>query len=308
MHKLINSKLCQGAKNREIFRTYTSGMARTLDLRLELRDITPPVWRGLRVPADLTLDDLHQAIQVLMGWKDYHLHVFEVGGREYGPRPEGEVDLEDLGAWAAEASALTVAEAFSLSADPIDYVYDFGDDWRLQVTVTTDTITAGSTAVECVAGEMAGPPEDCGGPHAYQEILDTWTTQGKRGLPVELRAWLPKGFDPMRFNIEDANFRLREAFREKASPEFPAGPHAPAKDQLLANLSLAVLFLGSRASRQGAREAWKTVRFEILDTLQEAGLIYTDPRRKSVVITEAGVAHATAVLQRLAPLIEPRGS
>lgn len=281
-------------------------MPRTLDLRLELRDVTPSVWRVLRVPGDLSLEDLHQAIQVLMGWKDHHLHVFEVAGHEYGPRPEDEEDVEGLNRWAGEASALTVAAAFSKSAGPIDYVYDFGDDWRLQITVTADTRAAGSVTVECVAGEMAGPPEDCGGPHAYQDILDVGTTKGKRSLPAEFHAWLPKGFDAMRFSVEAANISLREAFREKASPEFPAGLHAPPEDQLLANLTLAVLFLGSGQTRHGVRQAWKNVRSEILDTLQEAGLIYTDPRRKSVVITEAGVERAMKLLERLAALVDPR--
>src|SRR5688500_6707049 len=95
-------------------------MARAVDLRLELRDVTPMVWRILRVPADLRLDDLHHAIQSVMGWDDFHPHVFEVGDQEYGPRLEDDDDDEDEGleapdVWAGEASALTVAKALALS-------------------------------------------------------------------------------------------------------------------------------------------------------------------------------------------------
>jgi DNA-binding PadR family transcriptional regulator len=41
---------------------------------------------------------------------------------------------------------------------------------------------------------------------------------------------------------------------------------------------------------------------EILDALTEAGLIDSDPQRKSVTITDAGVAHAERLLKRLREL------
>ena len=44
--------------------------------RITLRDIEPPVWREIEVPATYSLWDLHVAIQDAMGWKDCHLHAF----------------------------------------------------------------------------------------------------------------------------------------------------------------------------------------------------------------------------------------
>lgn len=46
---------------------------------------TPPVWRQLVIPAGYTLDRVHDAIQVIMGWQDSHLHVLRIAGREYDP-------------------------------------------------------------------------------------------------------------------------------------------------------------------------------------------------------------------------------
>src|SRR5688572_3309296 len=117
-------------------------MSAVIDLRAELLDVTPRVWRALRVPSTLSLADLHRAIQIVMGWDDYHLHVFEVAGREYGPRPEeegGDEDEETLEAddtWAGEDSDITVAEAFTRGDGRIAYVYDFGDEWRLDIRRT----------------------------------------------------------------------------------------------------------------------------------------------------------------------------
>lgn len=54
-------------------------------LKVMLPDIEPPIWRRIRVPADIHLDHLHTAL----GWHDSHLHEFVVGGRRYTlPEPD----------------------------------------------------------------------------------------------------------------------------------------------------------------------------------------------------------------------------
>jgi Plasmid pRiA4b ORF-3-like protein len=275
-----------------------------LELDLHLDGIEPRIWRRLRVPASLTLLDLHHAIQTVMGWLDYHLHVFEIGDREYGPRPEEEGEREQ---WAGDDGGVTVLKALTDGDGVIDYLYDFGDDWRIRIRRVGHASSEAGSTVMCLDGERAGPPEDCGGPRAYQEIVDTLAVHGRRGLPSELRAWLPPGFDPAAFDAAAANVRLRNAFREKASPERPAGPHASDEQQLLATLTLATLVLGSRLGKRGQREATKTMRAEILEALQEAELIYTDPKRQTVVITEAGEARAQAFLDTLGLRQHKRG-
>jgi len=270
--------------------------AQVLEIEVHLVEVTPRVWRRLRVPADLTLLDLHHTIQVVMGWLDYHLHLFEVGDREFGPRPEEEWEREQ---WAGDDSALTLARAFAEGQGALDYLYDFGDDWRVRVRRIGHVSSEMGTSVFCLDGERAGPPEDCGGPHAYQEIVDTLAAHGRRGLPRELRSWLPENFDPAAFDVTAINKRLQRAFRQKASAEQLAGPNASEQQELLATLTLATLVLGSRLGKHGHREAAKAMRTEILDSLQEADLIYTDAKRKTVVITEAGLARADQFLEGL---------
>ncbi|HXG88866.1 MAG TPA: hypothetical protein VNJ02_11055 [Vicinamibacterales bacterium] len=242
-------------------------MARSLDVRIEIRDSLtqpsawPPLSPGpgfiLRVPADLRLDDLHQAIQTVMEWQDRHPYVFEVADREFGPRLDQDDDQEDQepDAWAGEARTVTVAQAFAQAKSGFDYIYNFRDEARVRVThvAVHDALIR---TVTCISGADA----------------------------------------------DGVNRRLRAAFREQASPQFPAGPDAPPDRQLLAQLTLAVLSLGSRPTRRGVREASKTLRVEILEGLEEAGLIETAPDRKSVALTDAGVAHATALLAQIKKL------
>jgi hypothetical protein len=270
--------------------------SRAIDLDLRLAGVEPAIWRRLRVPADLTLLDLHHAIQIVMGWLDYHLHVFEIGDREYGPRPEEEFEREQ---WAGDDGRITIAKALAETDGPITYLYDFGDDWSIRVERSGHDPEESASTVVCLDGERAGPPEDCGGPDAYQNIVDILTRRGRRGLPSELRSWLPASFEPAHFDIEATNLRLRDAFRQKASPDRPAGPSASDEKQLLATLTLAALALGSRLGKHGQREASKTLRADILEALLEAELIYTDAKRQTVILTDAGLARAQAFIASL---------
>ena len=249
---------------------------RSYDLRLELTRVTPPVWRLIRIPADLRLDDLHHAIQAVMGWDDFHPHVFEIGNREYGPRPEEDEDEDDdhafrePSAWVGEDKEITVVQALRDGPEGFTYVYNFAEDWRVHVTRHGEADAEIASAVICIDGEHTGPQ-------------------------LESRDLNP-------FTVDAANRRLLRALRPRATPEHPAGPGASSEQELLANLSLVVLMLGSRPTRHGTREAWKNLRVEILDALTEAGLIESEPRRKSVTITDAGVAHARRLLERLRTL------
>ena len=39
-------------------------------LKIELLDIEPAIWRRFVVPANITLDRLHDVTQIIMGWTD----------------------------------------------------------------------------------------------------------------------------------------------------------------------------------------------------------------------------------------------
>ena len=58
-------------------------------LKVTLLGTSPPIWRRLLVPADLTLAQLHDVLQAAMGWEDGHMHEFSIGQRRIGrPDPE----------------------------------------------------------------------------------------------------------------------------------------------------------------------------------------------------------------------------
>jgi hypothetical protein len=137
-----------------------------LQLKVSLKGSRPPIWRRLEVPATITLDELHQVIQVAFEWTDSHLHAFETPQGEYGvPDPEWGLDLRsERGVRLSKVA--TVGEKLT-------YVYDFGDDWQHVVLVEKAAPSQEDVSYpRCTAGRRAAPPEDCGGIWGYQDMLD----------------------------------------------------------------------------------------------------------------------------------------
>jgi hypothetical protein len=48
-----------------------------------LKEIEPVIWRQFFVPGSIYLHKLHDVIQIIMGWLDYHLYEFKIGGQKY---------------------------------------------------------------------------------------------------------------------------------------------------------------------------------------------------------------------------------
>ena len=47
--------------------------------KVSLKEIQPPIWRRFQVRSDITFRELHKTLQVVMGWWNSHLHLFQVG-------------------------------------------------------------------------------------------------------------------------------------------------------------------------------------------------------------------------------------
>ena len=49
-------------------------------VRADLAGAKPPIWRRVELRSDLTLDRVHEVLQVAFEWTDSHLHRFSIGG------------------------------------------------------------------------------------------------------------------------------------------------------------------------------------------------------------------------------------
>ena len=72
---------------------------RTVRLRVTMREVEPRVERLIDVPSAITLDELHEVLQVALGWTDSHLHQFRTDTTVYAvPFEDGEPEADDSGA------------------------------------------------------------------------------------------------------------------------------------------------------------------------------------------------------------------
>ena len=100
--------------------------AQIYQIKVTLNYSSPPIWRRLLVPSDVTLDRLHDILQVAMGWYDAHLHQFVVGGRTYYGVPH-----PDFGDWIEmqDERKFRLNQVVSSARSRFSYEYDFGDSW-----------------------------------------------------------------------------------------------------------------------------------------------------------------------------------
>lgn len=173
-----------------------------LQLRIQLEEVDPPVWRRVLVPGSVRLDKLHRMIQAAMGWEDSHLHNFSIGdatfGMQFDDYPEDELDEKSV----SVAGAIGDAERFT-------YEYDFGDGWGHEVVVEARwRMPIGLKFAVCLEGQNACPPEDCGGPGGYAMLLEVLADPSHEDYE-HMRGWVGGPFDSTEFDLGWANARLQ---------------------------------------------------------------------------------------------------
>lgn len=148
----------------------------------------------------MTLGALHEIIQAAMRWSDSHLWEFTVDGRRYGMPDDDDLGDETL----EDADGALLDSLLKPRTTTIGYVYDFGDNWELRLTLTNRRIGAPNTAYpRYIGGERNAPPEDCGGIPGFHQLLDAMSDPGHPNH-ADMHEWLGD-YDPA--FVDDAAIR-----------------------------------------------------------------------------------------------------
>lgn len=175
-------------------------------IKVTLLGASPPIWRRLLVPADLTLAQLHVALQAAMGWEDSHLHEFRIGQRRFGV-PDPDDRLMGMPQVSSERAVRLSTVLGRIGAKAV-YTYDFGDDWEHAIVLEKRLPADAHLRYPlCIAGKRACPPEDCGGIGGFYSLLDA-IRDPNHDQHEEMRDWLGADFDPIAFSLDDINRRL----------------------------------------------------------------------------------------------------
>jgi len=160
-------------------------------LKITLDDVEPKVLRRIEVPFDIRLDRLHLVIQAGMGWTNSHL--YEIRSRDVGwgipDRDWGDGPLD-----ARKAHLGDVLE--DTGTKTLKYLYDFGDGW--EHTIKAESLfdpEPDNIYPRLIEASGRCPPEDCGGPWGYAELLEA-INDPKHERHAELSDWFPEHFNP----------------------------------------------------------------------------------------------------------------
>jgi hypothetical protein len=136
-------------------------------LEIKLLGVEPTIWRKFVVPETITLDRLHDIIQIIMGWTDSYLHQFIIGKTCYTESPEmGEEGLEE--------GKYRLGDLIEGKGKKFQYRYDFDDNWAHELIIEDNDykIDPLLPVINCISGKRMGPPEGIGGSIGYLEFCE----------------------------------------------------------------------------------------------------------------------------------------
>lgn len=260
----------------------------TYRIRVDLDHVQPPIWRRLEIASDVTLEQLHEILQTAMGWTDSHLHHFEAGPRrDHRVMPFLTDFDEEEGDEGIHERDVRLDQLLVDVGDRLFYEYDFGDGWGH--TLKLEAITPydeSAPQVSCIGGRRACPPEDCGGPGGYEDLVvalrDPAQADEHGRMLVE---WAPEGFDPEEFSVPETNELLQLTVSGSAAflassveldDDFGdlvsrCGPMNPTLSGLVVAAGLERLELPDEATREGMVRNW----IRLLDLVGEDGIKLT---------------------------------
>jgi Plasmid pRiA4b ORF-3-like protein len=175
-------------------------------LKITLQDIEPSIWRRIQVWENITLTQLHETLQIVMSWEDYHLHEFKIGRRIFSvPDPDDERTVVD-------ESQASLCEIVPHVGTQFLYLYDFGDNWRHDLLLEAILLPEPEALYpRCISGDRRTPPEDVGGSTGYQEYLEALGNP-RHAEHESVLLWRGP-FNPQVFSSDEVNQQLRKTFR-----------------------------------------------------------------------------------------------
>ncbi len=125
-------------------------------MKIALRDVTPPIWRRVQVPGDVSLSQLHEVLVKAFGWRGDSAHEFELSGDTWTTPAGDSAPDEDV----LDDRETTLDSMLATGARFL-YIYDLEDRWvhELEVERVLDN-TAVPGAKYCLGGARGGPDED----------------------------------------------------------------------------------------------------------------------------------------------------
>lgn len=179
---------------------------KVFSLRATVVGTEPRIWRRLLVRESMWLSRLHDTLQIAFDWFDYQTHVFVIDDLKLGnPLKRDELIVED-------DRDIMLSDLDLASRERFFYEYHFGEGWQVEVRLEKVlTVEKGAHYPQCTEGELAGPPEDCGGLEAFHDML-ACIKEPHTEIGREWIEWLGPEYDSTACDVE----KINKAFKKLA--------------------------------------------------------------------------------------------
>jgi hypothetical protein len=152
-------------KDLEIFGVAPIFRCKALQIKVTLDIENHEVWRKAIVPSNITFTQLHDIIQIIFDWHDYHLHDFYIF---YGEDAIVNLVCNDEALEYDNDIKMMLETGIRLSEyvpeyTRIKYTYDFGDNWEHYIEVEKVIDEYDKSYPICLEAVGNAPPEDVGG-------------------------------------------------------------------------------------------------------------------------------------------------
>jgi hypothetical protein len=158
-------------------------------------------------PSSITLDRLHDVIQIVMGWTDSHLHEFTIGKKRYTEYPESKEDGFECGKY-------RLSDLIKRKGRTFGYLYDFGDNWKHELIIEESRYFNPElrTEIACLDGTRACPPEDVGGVSGYYKFCKVQKDPTYEEYESYME-WSGRNYDSESFDADAVNWEIMKYLR-----------------------------------------------------------------------------------------------
>jgi hypothetical protein len=172
-------------------------MGNIFQLKVTLKDVKPSIWRRIQIKDNINFLELSTIIQISMGWTGKYSHVFVIKNEEIG-------FIDDV----CNSKNYRIKKYFYKEGIKFIYEYDFQDGWEHDIELEKILpVEELKTYPICIEGKRNCPPERCGGPWAYEDLIDI--IKDKKNPEHKDRIQSLGDFKPEKFDIISVNNKLQ---------------------------------------------------------------------------------------------------
>ena len=167
------------------------------------------IWQRLHLAGSTTIADLHQVLQLSMGWENDYLHCFHIYGKDYGIAYEGGMSFSD------NPHAVCLEDFTFDPGDRFTYTYNFFKEWLCDLRVEQIAREAAPTEClpQCLSGNRRQGFEKADEYEALFRVLETVAKIDDSTTVGDIRAVIDN-YEATRFNRIVINRDLAAVFSQ----------------------------------------------------------------------------------------------